>query len=321
MLHTAYTFDTTKIHFQNNNYFDSSSIPKFFYKYTYTSLKGFKSAAAGQEMRGTQSLGSTADPMFINLGGGKTIRPSEGGALTYLTAYMQHPTSPLIDNGLNLETLFGIDMGERDYFDNKLHGVSKIDIGANEFNLLKFQTLSQNKIEIKADYLNGNIFLNGQITSTSLVQQIEYQISFDGKIFSTTKSKKVNTDSLNFMFSDKISCHSNKSFYIRVQAFQKNGKILISDITGILIKYAKANPPRLYPNPVTQHAYFNFQNDVNYKTITIRNQHGQLVFNQNIDLKNKFLSIDLSHLISGIYYYEFSTADQKNTAANIFIKR
>ncbi len=49
-----------------------------------------------------------------------------------LTAYKLQKDSPLIDGGLDLRSLFGIDPGRRDFYGNPIPSGTGFDIGAHE---------------------------------------------------------------------------------------------------------------------------------------------------------------------------------------------
>lgn len=319
MLHSTYTFDTTKIHLQNNNYFDTTGSPRFIYRTTYTSLKAFKAAALGQEMRGSLSLGLSVDPLFVNPGGGKNIKPSEGGELTYMTAYMQQPGSPLIDNGLDLETLYGLNIGDRDFYNNKLSNEIKFDLGANEFNALKFQTLEQNTFNITANKENDIIHVSGRIIAPSAVYQIQYQISSDGKTYSTIHTDNVKDNNLDIGVSSKIISKSKGSFYVRARASQRNGTVFYSNIAKIFAGNS-VKAPTLYPNPVNSVANFMYSGKQKVRSISISNLQGQQMYHQVLDALGKNVVIDLEHLRPGIYYYEFLLDENVKTSPVLFVK-
>jgi hypothetical protein len=78
---------------------------------------------------GTTNVGLNVDPKLNNPGGGGTFNNTT--LLDTLTAYNLQSTSPLINAGLDLSGLFGINNGGQDFYGTPLMpGV--VDIGAHE---------------------------------------------------------------------------------------------------------------------------------------------------------------------------------------------
>ena len=96
---------------------------------TYTSLAAWR-AATGQERLGDSDVGFEVDPKLTNPGGGGTV--GDPHLLGTLDAYRLHGSSPLIDAGLDLRTLFGIDPGKHDFYRNPLSQGGKPNVGAAE---------------------------------------------------------------------------------------------------------------------------------------------------------------------------------------------
>lgn len=96
---------------------------------SYHSLDAWR-AATGQERAGGEDTGVTADPKLTDAGNGGTL--DDADRLEAVTAYRLRPGSPLIDAGLDLRALFGIDVGERDYYGSKLRLRGGYDIGVCE---------------------------------------------------------------------------------------------------------------------------------------------------------------------------------------------
>ena len=87
-------------------------------------------SATGQETLNGGSVGFAVDPGLCNIGNGGTVDPS---SRTTLPAYKLQSTSPLIDVGLDLPQLFGIDVGPHDFYDNPIPVGRTYDVGADEF--------------------------------------------------------------------------------------------------------------------------------------------------------------------------------------------
>ncbi|MFB0555389.1 MAG: choice-of-anchor Q domain-containing protein [Phycisphaerae bacterium] len=96
----------------------------------YKSLEAWR-AATGQEMLNGKPVGLVVDPMLMGLG--KSITIGDPTKLHTLTAYRLRKNSPLIDAGLDLRSLFGIDPGKRDFYGTSIPQGKGCDIGAHEF--------------------------------------------------------------------------------------------------------------------------------------------------------------------------------------------
>jgi hypothetical protein len=87
-------------------------------------------AATGQETLNGKPVGLVVDPKLVGLG--KDVTIGDPTKLHTLTAYRLQDDSPLIDAGLDLRSLFGIDPGKGDFFGNPIPQGKGYDIGAHE---------------------------------------------------------------------------------------------------------------------------------------------------------------------------------------------
>jgi len=95
----------------------------------YRSLEDWR-AATGQEMLDGKPVGLVVDPKLMDMG--KSVTIGDPTKLHTLTAYRLQKDSPLIDAGLDLRSLFGIDPGKRDFFGTSIPQGKAYDIGAHE---------------------------------------------------------------------------------------------------------------------------------------------------------------------------------------------
>ncbi len=122
--------DVNGITFKGNDYWTSGGTFKINWGGTnYSSLSAWRSAT-GQESTNGVSQGYNFDPLFTSAGSGTTIGNTD--LLNTLSAYKLLAGSPMIDAGLNLKSLFGIDMGTKDFYGNNIPAGSGYDIGAYE---------------------------------------------------------------------------------------------------------------------------------------------------------------------------------------------
>jgi hypothetical protein len=117
--------------FQGNNYYSTSGGPIINWAGSSFSTLGDWQNSTGQEKLNGVAVGSTVDPKMVNSGGGGTINnPDE---LVNLEAYKLLSNSPLREAGLDLPLLFGINVGNRDFYGMTVPVGGKYDTGAAEF--------------------------------------------------------------------------------------------------------------------------------------------------------------------------------------------
>jgi hypothetical protein len=102
-------------------------------------INGYKSIeewakATGNEMVDGSVKGLFKDPLLAAPGTATVTDPSKL-LVENLSAYSVKPGSPLIDNGLNLKDMFGIEPGERDIFGTKIPQGQGFEIGAVEYSV------------------------------------------------------------------------------------------------------------------------------------------------------------------------------------------
>jgi hypothetical protein len=96
----------------------------------YTGLNQWR-AATGQERFGGVDVGFKTDPKLIDPGAGGAI--DNPRLLSTLNAYKLTALSPLINAGIDIESAFGIDAGNQDYYGTKIPSGGKFDIGTHEY--------------------------------------------------------------------------------------------------------------------------------------------------------------------------------------------
>jgi hypothetical protein len=98
----------------------------------YKSLEAW-SKATGKEIVGGKIKGLFTDPMLVDPA--TAINLTDPTKITFenLAGYMLKPGSPLVDYGLDLKEMFGIEIGERDFFGTITPQGKGYDVGAVEF--------------------------------------------------------------------------------------------------------------------------------------------------------------------------------------------
>lgn len=123
---------TYNAYFAGNLYWTTGdTINIIYHDTTYTTLASWR-AATGNEMVNSSPTGIFADPLLTNAGNGGTVYPNPPDQLN---AYKLPANSPAVNSGLNLMTLFGINAGGRDFFNNAAP-IGAPDVGAYESSVL-----------------------------------------------------------------------------------------------------------------------------------------------------------------------------------------
>ena len=319
MISSSSSFDTTVAHFQNNNYYDTTGVPSFHFNYTYPSLSSWKNAAPGQEMRGPISLGYTNNPLFVNPGGAKTIKPAEGGEMSYLTAYMVQPNSPMIDAGLNVQSIADVDVANVDFYKNSLNDIKLFDIGANEFNAKKFMLLPLTFTSFTARLQNEKLYVEWLIQPNPELAQLELQISEDAKNFRTLNYYRNTAHVTSELYKELTDFKVHGSLFCRLKATTKDNRQLYSSILSVTNK-KQQNTFSIYPNPVKGNLMVSMPGgEVDY--ISIKNAVGKNIFEIRIINTEESLSINIDFLIPGYYFLELKSTNSNQINTIPFIKQ
>ncbi len=117
--------------FQGNCYYSSTGTLKINWgNETFTNIQAWRAATNQEVVNGNES-GYEGDPLLVSPGNGTTI----GNPVYFdsLVEYKLLPGSPLIESGLDLNSLFGIDPGVRDFYGNFIPVNMYYDVGAHEY--------------------------------------------------------------------------------------------------------------------------------------------------------------------------------------------
>lgn len=126
----APTVVTSSLVFQQNDYYSATGAFSVTWGAArYTSLATWRSAT-GQERLGNAPTGLTLDPLLVSAGGGGTLGNAD--LLGNLTAYKLQATTPLLNSGLDLQGIFGISTGGRDFYGLALPNGAGFELGAAE---------------------------------------------------------------------------------------------------------------------------------------------------------------------------------------------
>ncbi len=166
--------------FQGNDFWSTSPTFQMWWGSTnYSSLAAFRTGT-GQEKLNGNNTGFQLDPQLKTPGGGGTI--GFGGNLTSLLAYTLKDTSPMINAGLNLTTLFGLSVGTRDFYGNTIPVNGAFDIGAHEYNAAPSGPPVANA---GGPYVitEGQAVLLSAAASTGVISTYEWDFNYNGVNF------------------------------------------------------------------------------------------------------------------------------------------
>lgn len=102
---------------------------------------------------------------------------------------------------------------------------------------------------------------------------------------------------------DGVSCLATAYYYVG---------------TGTSVNFNNSQAINIYPNPVKNHFFIDYQNNLDIKNITIYNLSGQLLKQFNINIANES-GIDVSDLYNGHYMVVFTT--NKNKITKLLLKQ
>jgi hypothetical protein len=128
LIDTQY-YKPTNMLFRGNTYYTTHPVKIIWGSVLHSTINAWQTAT-GQEKIGNVSVARTEDPKLVNPGGGRNLggyRPEK------LEAYKLKTSSPAIDAGLDIRTLFGINPGLKDFYGIAIpENGRKLNIGASE---------------------------------------------------------------------------------------------------------------------------------------------------------------------------------------------
>lgn len=310
-------FDTTVALFQNNNYYSTINRPTFYFGSYFYSLSEWKAGAAGQEMKGNKSIGFSKDPLFINPGGGKSIKPTHGGDLTYMTAYMIQPTSEMIDAGLNLNEEFGIDIGSRDFYNNKVLEGSNFDIGANEFNPLKFIVMPLQYLSFTVQSVKEKLVFHWKVNNSENIQNFVLQTSGNGIHFEDAFVYQLDKKIPDLTYQTAINAINSPTNYCRIKSVEKNGNITYSTI--VKVQSTEKITPVVFPIPTSGSLNILLPLNKKYNRFLIKDVLNKTLMVQEIKNNETLIKMDMNLLTKGIYFIEIYQSNLKSETLKFIV--
>jgi hypothetical protein len=288
--------------FAGNIYWSSGSTFSIKYSGTnYSSLNAWRSAT-GNEIVNGNNTGFNTDPQLINPGLGGTI--GFGNSLNTLNAYkIQSGQSSASNTALDLNTLFGINVGNSDFWGTMLPGGSNNSIGGNQFS----NTLPVELVNFYGNCSNDaqNIFWT---TADEInVRTIDLLVSSNERDFEKIAEFNPKGSNSNYSYTnDSAGAGTN---YYQLRMTDSDGTVNYSSILNISCDQL-SDLVKIGPNPFGQfiNVYIESESE-GAISFTLYDGVGKTVFREKTNVYNGDNLIRLygvGALSSGMYYLQIS---------------
>jgi hypothetical protein len=215
-------YKTTGINLQGNCYWSSGSSFKITKAdtVTYTSLSAFRSGTGKEKVNGVSS-GFQVDPKFLDSIRGVTF--ADATQLSNLRTYKLQSASPLINKGLNLTKLFGINVGTRDFWGNDITVDTLFHVGAYQgtpslnrsisvgTTPVAKEQISQVFLEAFPNPFNSSAKINFAVTEATEGKILLY--NFEGKVVRT-------------LVAGNLKAHEYKNLTLNLEKLPKGAYII-----------------------------------------------------------------------------------------------
>lgn len=301
---------------QNNMYYNAGGSSKFSWGSSYNTLADWRTATS-QEKTGGTDFGFEGDPGFTSPGTGGTIAGAiqdaflaqgvnhvipNNGDLKTLTQYQLTANAAAKTKGLNLATIYSINIGTKDYYGLPLAGLTAFDIGAHQAStVMPLASLSSFSATVET---TGNklVWVMNNLYNAN---KFEVEASTDGLTFTKVGNTVNANGSLQYTIFDALV--SNTTYY-RLKGIDSDGLIWNSKV--VIADRTAKQELLVYPNPVIDvvNIALNWNVKENVKVVLI-NSAGKVALSKNIVLNkgNNSVSLNsLNTLATGIYILKVS---------------
>lgn len=308
----------------NNFYYKAAGAPNFGWGTNYNSLDSWR-AGTSQEIFNSTNYGYITNPGFTAPGTGAAFAPGYNNAsgnqsigfgtdIKAMTAYKLMPNANAIGTGLNLNSLFGLDIGTRDYYNVSLN-TTVFDNGASQTGTTL--PLADLKSFTASSTLSGNA-IKWSLHSAKSIIKFDVEAKTDAKDFQSVSGGILATDRLDYSF---MHYNNDAKVYYRIKGTDKDGLIWYSDIK--LVTSAAVEKASIYPNPLNSNsimALYWAKNEV--ANLKVYNTNGQVKFAKKIALTVGYNSVSLSELANlAPSAYIISVAGSTNDFSQKIIKQ
>ena len=308
----------------NNMYHKTSGAINFGWGDNYPTLAVWRTATS-QERNGGMDYGYLLNPGFTSPGAGGAIAgyPPNGnnqtipppGDVATLNQYKLVAGANAIGKGINLNTLFGINVGARDYFGTTLVDVTNFDIGSHQtIPVLPLASLKSFTVQSESG-VNTIVWTMNNLQN---IQKFEVESSRNGTQFAIVGKSIFTNGSLKYSITD---LSAGGTVYYRLKGTDSDGSVWYSRI----VTASENMKTRLMisPNPVNIMCNISVlwakQESVN---LSIIQSNGQVVMAKQVLLNkgnNSFTINDFSTLSKGSYIIKLTGSE--STATKQVIKQ
>jgi hypothetical protein len=292
--------------FAGNIYWSSGSPFSIFYRGDhYTSLDSWRTATGNEMISGTNT-GFTTDPLLTNPGAGGTI--GFGTSLTTLNAYkISNPSSPAVNNALDLHTLFGIDIGSTDFWGTILPGGIANDIGGNQLST----TLPLELLNFSGSCSGSAQHISWATGEETNMKSIELMYSSDGIKFSVLTEISPRGSNSEYSYVNDLTSSGNN--YYQLKMIDLDGSISYSSILNINCEKV-SNNITVGPNPFSQSFNVYIESTTSGPVnIALYDALGKLISRKNATVQNGNNQIHfdgMNILPAGTYYLQVVNQDK-----------
>ena len=293
--------------FAGNIYWSSGSPFSINYRGShYSSLASWRAATANEVVGGINT-GNSSDPLLTNPGAGGTI--GYGNSLTSLNAYkINNISSPAYSGGLDLSSLYSINVGVMDFWGTILPGGNANDIGANQH--------SSSILPIKLLDFFGNCSGSENKLFWATAEEIsmksfDLMYSGDGLHFSRLAEIEPKGSNSEYSYVNDLASSGNNFYQLKMSDL--DGTITYSAIVNIKCEKV-SNKISVWPNPFSQSIYVSIESLTRGPaTTTLFDATGKMLSQRTVQLQegNNQVSCDgLGDLPAGAYYLQIVGQDK-----------
>lgn len=265
----------------------------------YNSLANWR--ATGQEQVGGANVGMELDPLLVNPGNGGIVGLPIN--LPNLAAYRTQTGTPLEDAGLDLNALYGINVGVRDFYGTTVPINSTHDIGAFE---TPGAVLSAQDIRFSGDRLqDGSVYFRFDLGLEDFPEKLRLERSIDGQNFTF-----LHEPALTARVGNTYDYRSpSRKVYYRLGLVKLDGSIDYSRILEIF-PYGDAEIFFVYPNPIKEQISLQLRSNIQEQKVEVEliNMEGKSVFVSDFVMNTDTLNFDVpTGLSNGLYILSLQT--------------
>ncbi|MBD2724666.1 right-handed parallel beta-helix repeat-containing protein [Hymenobacter armeniacus] len=237
------TFTTTGVRFEGNDYWSPTGVMKFDWNTAqYSTLSAWRNASAQETLAGgSRATGMSVAPGFVSTGTGAQ-------------AFLLDATSPLLGQGLNLLTEFGLSPGPRDFYGLPTPAAAAPgNIGASEARLDISTPLPVELTRFTAAPQGADALLRWATASEKNNDRFEIEASADGRTFrrvGQVPGHGSSTQAHDYQFVDpNIARHGTSQVVYRLRQVDRDGTFHYSPLRAVAAGGTAGLA--LFPNPTT----------------------------------------------------------------------